>query len=185
MNLTERVKNLLINPKTEWLLIKSENASVKEMFTTYVLPLSLIPAAFALLSGIIWHSIGLGLANALAAVVGTIIGFYAGTYFTDALAPTFDSEKNLDRSAQFVGYAYTPNAIASILGIIPLLNFLAVVAGFGYMIYLMYLGVTPLKHTPDEKRVGYIIVILLIQLVLYFALSAIFTSILFRNYFVY
>jgi ABC-type multidrug transport system permease subunit len=185
MNLVDRVKNLLITPKVEWLVIKSENASVQKMLTTYVIPLSLIPAVSALLSGLIWHSIGLGLANALAAIVMAIIGFYAGTYIADALAPSFSSEKDLDRSAQLVGYSYTPNAIASILGIIPILNFLAVIAGFGYMIYLMYLGVAPLKNTPDEKRVGYVVVILLVQLILFFTLSAIFTSILFRNYFIY
>lgn len=185
MNLVDRARNLLITPKVEWLIIKTENASVQEMLTSYVLPLSVIPAVCALLSGLIWHSIALGLANALAAVAMAIIGFYAGTYIADALAPSFSSEKDLNRSAQLVGYSYTPTAVASVLGIIPLLNFLAVIAGFGYMVYLMYLGATPLKRTPDEKRVGYIVVILLVQLILFFTLSAIFTSIVFRNYFIY
>jgi len=185
MNLVDRVKNLLMNPKTEWLAIKTENAPVQEMLTSYVIPLSIVPAVFALLSGLIWHSIGLGLANALAAIAMAIIGFYAGTYIADALAPTFSSEKDLDRSAQLVGYSYTPNAVASILGIIPFLSFIVVIAGFGYMVYLMYLGITPLKKTPDEKRVAYIVVILLVQLILFFVLSAIFTSIIFRNYFIY
>lgn len=185
MNLVDRIKNLLISPKTEWLVISTENASVKEILTTYVLPLSVIPAAFALLSGIIWHSFALGLANALAAIAGAVISFYAGTYITDALAPTFSSEKDLDRSAQLVGYSYTPSALASILSIIPLLNFLAVIAGFGYMVYLMYLGVVPIKKTPDEKRVGYVVLILLAQLIIFFVLSTLFTSILFRNYYTY
>ena len=185
MNLIDRVKNLLITPKIEWLVIKTENASVREMLTTYVLPISLIPAAIALLSGLIWQSIGLGLANALAAIAMAIIGFYIGTYITDALAPTFSSEKDLDRSAQLVGYSYTPNAVASILSIFPLLYFFAVILGFGYMVYLMYLGVAPIKNTPDEKRVAYVVVILLVQLILYFTLTTIFTSIVFRNYFIY
>jgi Yip1 domain len=185
MNLVERVKNLLINPQVEWLVIKTENATVLEILTTYILPLSVIPAAFALLSGLIWHSLGLGLANALASIAMAIVGFYAGTYITDALAPYFSSEKDLDRSAQLMGYSYTPIAIASILGIIPILSFLSVLAGFGYMLYLVYVGASPLKKTPDEKRVAYSVVLLLVQLILFFTLSAIFTSIIFRNYFIY
>jgi uncharacterized membrane protein YdjX (TVP38/TMEM64 family) len=106
MNLIDRVKNILLSPKTEWQVIKSETTSVSGMLTSYVLPLSIIPGAIALLSSAFWGSINYGLIMAIIAVVGAIIGFYVGTYVADALAPSFSSEKNLNRSAQLVGYSY-------------------------------------------------------------------------------
>lgn len=185
MNLIERVKNILLTPKTEWQVIKSESTTVGGMLTSYVLPLAIIPAAIALLSGAILGNITYGLIMAIIAVVGAIIGFYVGTYVADALAPSFSSEKNLNRSAQLVGYSYTASAVASILGIIPVLGWLAAIAGFAYMIYLLYLGTSPIKNTPEDKRIGYTIVIILVQIVLYFILSAIFTSLFLRSYMVY
>ncbi len=185
MNLIDRVKNILLSPKTEWQVIKSETTSVSGMLTSYVLPLSIIPGAIALLSSAFWGSINYGLIMAIIAVVGAIIGFYVGTYVADALAPSFSSEKNLNRSAQLVGYSYTASAVASILGIIPILGWLAALAGFAYMIYLLYLGTSPIKNTPEDKRIGYTIVIILVQIVLYFILSAIFTSLFLRSYMVY
>ncbi len=185
MNLINRVKNILLTPKTEWQVIKSESTTVSGMLTSYVLPLSIIPAAIALLSAAFWGSITYGLIMAAIAVVGAIIGFYVGTYVADALAPSFASEKNLNRSAQLVGYSYTASAIASILGIIPVLGWLAAIAGFAYMIYLLYLGTAPIKNTPEDKRIGYTIVIILVQIVLYFILSAIFTALFLRSYMVY
>ena len=181
MNLIDRVKNILLTPKTEWLVIKTENATVGSLLTSYVIPLSLIPAVIAFLTGLFWTTITYGLVSAIIAVVSAIIAYYVGTYVTDALAPSFSSEKNLNRSAQLTAYSYTAVAVASILGIIPILGILVVLAGYVYSVYLMYLGTAPIKNTPEDKRVVYVIVIIVIQIVLYFILNAIFAAIVFRS----
>ena len=43
MNLVDRVKNILITPKTEWEVIKNEQTTTSDLFTKYVLILALIP----------------------------------------------------------------------------------------------------------------------------------------------
>ena len=43
MNLVERAKNIIITPKTEWDVVKSESITINEIFTKYVLLLALIP----------------------------------------------------------------------------------------------------------------------------------------------
>jgi uncharacterized membrane protein (DUF485 family) len=154
MNLIERVKNILLTPKTEWQVISTETTTVSGMLTAYVLPLSLIPGIIAFLSGLIWGTVTYGLIMAVIAIVGAIIGFYVGTYVADALAPSFSSEKSLNRSAQLVGYSYSASAVASILGIIPVLGWLAAIAGFGYMIYLLYLGTAPVKNHRKIKELA-------------------------------
>src|SRR5688500_9777692 len=183
MNLIDRAKNSFTTPKTEGLVIKTEQCSVSSLLTSYVLPLALIPAAIALLTGLLWTTVTWGLIGAVIALINTIVSFYVATYITDALAPSFSSEKNLNRSAQLVAYSYTATAVASILGIIPLLGIIALIAGFAYSIYLMYLGIGPIKNTPEEKRIGYVIVIIIVQIIVYWILSSILASILFRSFY--
>ncbi|MDR1340376.1 MAG: hypothetical protein LBK58_10045 [Prevotellaceae bacterium] len=43
----ERIKSILLSPKTEWQTVEAENAPHMKVFTTYVVPLALIPAIAA------------------------------------------------------------------------------------------------------------------------------------------
>jgi hypothetical protein len=42
----------------------------------------------------------------------------------------------------------------------------------------MYLGFSPLMQTPEEKKIGYIIVSIVVLIVVYFVIAAILTTIL-------
>jgi hypothetical protein len=163
MNLIERVKNILLSPKTEWESIKGESTTPPVLFTSYVLLLAVIPAAVALLVGLMWFDTRYGVIMLVSAFIGAVLSFFIGTYVTDALAPSFNSEKNLGKSAQLVGYSYTASAVAALLGFIPGIGVLAALAGAIYSAYLMYLGVGPLKNTPEDKKVIYVVVIILVQ----------------------
>lgn len=52
MNIIERVKNSLLNPKTEWEVINGETATPTSLLTTYVLPLAIIGSLGGLLKGL-------------------------------------------------------------------------------------------------------------------------------------
>lgn len=184
MSIIDRVRNILLVPKTEWMIIQTERTPLKSMLLNYVLPLSLIPAAVSLLSALFWTNIGYGIMSAIITVIGAILSFFVATYVTDALAPNFASTKDLDKSAQLVGYSYTASAVASILVIIPFIGVLFAFLGFIYSVYLMYLGIVPLKNTPEDKRVTYVVVVLLVQLVLYFLFTTVLTSVFLTSYFV-
>ena len=166
MNLIERAKGILLTPKTEWENIKTEAATPSGMFTGYVLPLALLPAAVAFLSGVLWIGTRHGIIMLFTALISATIGYFIGIYVTDALAPSFNSTKSLAKSSQLVGYSYTASAAASLLGFIPGIGFVAALAGFAYSAYLMYLGVGPLKDTPEDKKVIYVVVIILVQFVI-------------------
>ena len=186
MNIIDRVKNILITPKTEWDVIAAEQQSLSSVLTTYVLPLSLIGAAASFIGwGFIGKSYGfftvkgvdIGVKYAIISLVSVIIGFFITTFVVDALAPSFGSEKNINRSAQFVGYSYTPALIGAIFNILPSLALLGALCGL-YSIYLMYLGLGPVKKTPEDKKVVYLIISIVVLIVVYFVLSLILVSIL-------
>ena len=189
MNIITRVKNILVTPKTEWDVIAAEEGSLTSVLTTYVLPLSLIGAAATLVGwGLIGKSYGafgfsvtikgwdIGIKYALIALVSSVAGFIITSFVVDALAPSFGSQKNLGKSSQFVGYSFTPSLIGGIAAILPSIAWLGALLGL-YGLYLMYLGLGPVKKTPDDKRVVYLIVSIVVLIGVYFVLGLVLASV--------
>ncbi len=55
--IVDRVKNILLSPKTEWPVIDGESGDTKEVFT-YVAILAAIPAIFGIIGGLIMFAGG-------------------------------------------------------------------------------------------------------------------------------
>jgi hypothetical protein len=109
----------------------------------------------------------------------SVIAYVITTYVVDILAGNFRSERNINRSAQLVAYASTGYWVASILSVIPFLGWLAVIAGASYSVFLMYLGVGPLKKTPEDQRIVYVVISIVIMLVVMYIIEAIFNVMFF------
>ncbi|HNS17944.1 MAG TPA: Yip1 family protein [Bacteroidales bacterium] len=182
MNLIQRAKNILFNPKDEWKVIAEETPNAQSVVFSYVLPLALIPAIarfiglgvfgfhmgrFAGMSGIGW-----GLASGIISLITTILAVYVAALIIDLLAPSFKSEKNFGRSMQLVGYSMTPMWVAGILYLIPVLGIVASLLGL-YGIYLMYLGLGDIKKTPEDNKVGYLVVSAIVAIVVMWIISAV------------
>jgi hypothetical protein len=182
MNLIERVKNILITPKTEWEVVNGETASPQSLLMSYVLPLSVVAAVGSLLKGLLFGGIvGMKffIITAVIAFIASVLSYYLSAIIIDMLAPSFASEKNMGKSAQLVAYSGTPSYVGALLSFIPVIGWLVSLAAWAYGIYLMYLGIGPLKKTPEDKKVVYMVVAFLIMIVLYFILVAILGAILF------
>jgi hypothetical protein len=188
MNIIERVKNIIITPKTEWLKIDTEEATIASLLTGYVLPLTIIGAVASFVGyGIIGIDTGVfgikmkgmdwGLYYALSRLITGILSFVVAAYVVDMLAPSFASEKNLNKSAQLVAYGTTPAMVGAFLSILPMLSIIGGLFGL-YGIYLWYLGLNPLKKTPEDKKVVYIVVTILVYIVAFFIIGAIVNMIL-------
>ena len=186
MNLIERVKNIILTPKTEWAKIAIEEQTLTTVITSYVVPLVLIGAAatfigygliginygFFRMSGIEW-----GIKMAVIQVLSALIGVIVTAFIVDALAPSFGSEKNMNKSAQLVAYGYTPALIGAIFNIFPAIALIGSLFSL-YGIYLMYLGLEPIKKTPEDKKVIYLVVTIVALIVVYVVIGIILGSIL-------
>jgi hypothetical protein len=173
MNIIQRVKGMLLNPKAEWEVIKEEKLSMMDVFLKYVLILALIPAAAAFVG---WTLIGynvlfisvkgvdMGIKQAIIAYVTSCLAFFISTLVINAIAPGFKSDKNIDRSAQLIAYTFTPFLVAGIFNIIPNLSILAGLLGL-YGLYMLYLGIPKLKSTPEDQVLPYFLVACLVILV--------------------
>ncbi|MBS1565277.1 MAG: hypothetical protein JST39_12865, partial [Bacteroidetes bacterium] len=134
MNLVERVRNILFSPKTEWNVIAGETATVGSLLTSYVIPLSLIPVLATVIFDLTWersspffmpHII----IQAIAVFIRSIIAFVVTAYVVDLLSVNFKSERNINRSSQLVAYASTGYWVSTIVGIVPYLGWLGIIAG--------------------------------------------------------
>lgn len=192
MNLIDRVKNILITPKTEWEVIKNENLSVAEMFTGYAMILAAIPA----IAGFIGRSligitvpfvgttikipIGTGLVWSILYYILTLAGVYVIALIMDALAPSFGASKNLIASLKVAVFSSTAAWLAGIFTIFSLLSILSIVGL--YSLYLLYLGMKTIKEPPQDKLVGYFVVLLILTIVVYIVVGAIVGAIALSGY---
>jgi hypothetical protein len=110
------------------------------------------------------------------AVLGYILGLailYLMSIIANALAPSFDGQKDAIQALKLMVYSATPIWVAGLLSFIPIIGFLLSLAGFGYGCYLIYLGAQTLMKVPEQKSIGYSIVTVLIWIVLTFVVTGI------------
>ncbi len=183
MRLVERARNIIVSPRTEWDAIASDPAPIGQVVTGYVLPL----AAAAALAGFIGMSfigqslpfmgtfrmgIGWGLALAIYNIIMAVVFVYVVGFIIDALAPTFNGQKNLAQAVKLAAYSYTPAWLLGILAIIPALGMLAILGAL-YGLYLLYLGLPRLMKNPPDKSAGYTALVVVCAIVIGFVISMI------------
>ncbi len=167
MNLVERVKNILLEPKNEWAAIEREQTDPKTLYTTYVAILALIPAAASLVSLALFMPIGLGivLAAAVTQYVLSLVMVFVVAFIADALVSGFGGRKDLSQALKLTAYAMTAAWVAGVFVIVPFLGWLLSLLGSLYSLYLFFLGVPVLMKVPEEKAVGYTVLVVVAAVV--------------------
>ncbi len=177
--LLSRVKNIIFSPKSEWQTIKAEQATVKDIIFKYVAILSVIPP----IASIIGMSI-VGFSFIHTTMLGPLVAsFLWGLFFyisgiaavivsaaiINALTPIFNSMKDYPNALKVVAYSYTPMWIVGVLNVFPAPYWLMLILSL-YSIYLLYLGLSRLMGTSQNKALGYavasIIVIIAVEIVI-------------------
>ncbi len=192
MNIVERAKKIILQPKNEWIVIQEENSDVSQIVISYLLPLALIPAVASFIGygfigidlPLVGHvqSVSWGIKQAAVSLITTVGGALLTAFIIDALAPNFGAVKNFNKAVQLVVYAYTPAMVAGILLILPSLSIIAALAGI-YGLYLLYLGIVPLMKAPQDKATGYFIVSLIVTILVFAILSSVLGTIIIGNIF--
>jgi hypothetical protein len=177
----KRTSNIIIKPDEEWQVILQENANKNKTIFGFAIPY-IVVIAIATAIGNYFFSLGffsisyISISIAVALVVPFSV-IYISAYIINALAPSFKSTPNIDRAFNLVIYSYTASFLAAIItGIFPMLTFIGI-AGL-YSFYIFWTGFTPMMDTPSEKRVGYVIISILIILGVYIVLTFLFALIL-------
>jgi hypothetical protein len=174
MNLVDRAKNILLQPKQEWQVIAAEPATVQGLYTQYVMILAAIPAVASFIGmslvgftgfGVSYRvPIGAGIAHMVVSYLLSLGMVYVLALIIDALAPSFGGEKNFIQSLKIAAFAPTASWLAGIFNILPALAILNLLGL--YSLYLLYTGIPLLKKTPEDKAVPYTVVVIIAAIVL-------------------
>ena len=178
MNLVERVKGILLTPRSEWDVIASETTTPSALFTGYVLPLAAIgPVAQVIgfsvlgvrmpLGGAVYRTpIGAALTSAVVAYVLSLLGVWVMALIIDALAPTFGGTRSQIQALKTAAYSSTAIWVAGIFTLVPGLRVLYILGL--YSVYLLYIGLPATMKAPADRAGPYTGVVIVAQIVLFF-----------------
>lgn len=167
--LIERVRLILTEPQKAWDVIDGEAATTQGLYTGYACILAAIgPVAGLLRTGLFHFGVfGLtgGIVGAVLQYVLTLVSVFIMALIADALAPSFDGQKNQIQALKAVVYASTAVWVARIGNLVPWLGGFVVLAGALYTLYLFYLGLPKLMKIPEQKALGFTVVVILAAIV--------------------
>lgn len=180
-NLFERIKDILLTPRSEWPVIEREFTEPAFLFVRYVALLALIPA----LAGFIGQSlVGVevsvgtfreplltGLTNAAISYLLSFLIVYVVAIAIDLLAQSFGGERNFMHALKLSVYAHTPVWLAGIFLLMPGLRFLTVLGL--YSGYLLATGSQQLMDVPRNRAPLFALTIIILAFVLIVVLALI------------
>lgn len=185
MEIVDRVKNVLLQPKTEWAAIEPEQTDPRTLYTRYIAIVAIIPAAVSLIAmalfvGPFGVRVGLGaaLASAVVQYVLSLVMVFVLAFIADILAPSFDGHRNLNQALKLTAYAMTPVWVAGVFIIVPRVGWLLSFLGIVYSLYLFFLGTPLLMKVPGQKAIGYTVVVVMAAIIVSIAIGMIGASIL-------
>lgn len=182
-SLVDRAKNIVLQPKSEWVKIEAEPATVGGIYTSYVMILAAIPAVATLIGLLLFmprtpdvavaigQALGVPMISTTSIIVGAVVQYalslasvYVMALVIDGLAPSFGGTKDSLKAFKVAAYFPTASWIAGILMLFPALAPIALLAGL-YSLYLLYLGLPILMKAPEDKLIVYFIVVLVLAIV--------------------
>lgn len=184
MNLVERARRIVLQPKQEWQAIAAEAHTVQGLFTEYVMILAAIPAVAAFVgfslvgvSGFGFGAtyrvpLGAGVANLVLGYLLSLASVYVIALIIDAIAPHFGAHKNFPESLKVAAFAPTAAWLAGVFYLLPALGILAIVGAL-YSLYLLHLGIEAVKQPSSDKAATYTVVVVVASIVVWVIAGAI------------
>ncbi|MFN3345552.1 MAG: YIP1 family protein [Chloroherpetonaceae bacterium] len=157
-----RIKNLLLRPKSEWLVIEEEPVyESQEIIRDYALPL--------IFATVFWELVvvGIRLKMVYFAIVNftlLMLALFLTISFVYDLSPRFHSYADRNAAAKLVAYCSTPLWLAQLVQADVEWLFFMKPIGFGLAAYLYHTGVPILMKPSESRRAAYTTTILLIVL---------------------
>lgn len=169
MNLFERVKNLLLQPKEEWPKIATEAETPHSLYLRYIMILAAIGPILMLL-GLAGLGAGFGIRVAILGYINSLIAVAVLALIVDFLATNFGGTKDFISALKLTAYSFTAYWVAQIALLIPFFGRVVVLVAAIYGFYLFFLGAPVLKKCSADKAVTFTIVVLLCAVVLMYLL---------------
>jgi hypothetical protein len=164
--LIERIKNIMLTPGTEWIVIAGESTSSTRLYCGYVAPMAGFAAAMSFMrmsvagvslpfgGGTIRLPIASGVMSALVTFLLGLLGLFLVGIVINVLAPVFSGVRDLRQALKVAAYALTPAWLGTALSFLPLGALLQFLAGI-YGVYVLHLGLPVLMRTGQGSAARY------------------------------
>ncbi|HEY3876506.1 MAG TPA: Yip1 family protein [Candidatus Kapabacteria bacterium] len=169
------------NQNAEWDRMKAEESQRQNLLRYGIMMLIVAYALLFVLTAVFSTVASLFVPfSAVHAVTSVVVQFalaIASLYFVPqilaAIAPSFGGQNDALNALKLYVFAMTPAWIGQTVGVIPLLGWLAALAGGIYAIYLFWQHISDALSVPADKKIGYVIVSVLVLVVVFFVIGAI------------
>jgi len=181
MNLVDRVKKIIVQPKQEWRVIDGESYTVQDLYLHYVMILAAIPAVASFIG---WSLVGIGAFGSTfrvpigAGVAHMVLGFllslgavYVLALIIDAFAPKFEGQKNFMQALKVAAFSSTASWLAGVFYVVPALSILGLLGL--YSLYILFVGLPILMKTPEDKSLPYTVVVMVAVIVIVVVIRAV------------
>ena len=170
MGIIDRIKGILLASKAEWPKIAQEPATVQSLYLGWIMLLAAIGPIVLLIS---FGNVGLGLRFAVGMYVSALIGASVLAVIADLLSPSFGGTRDFVAALKLIAYSHTAIWIAEIALFVPLFNWLIVLVGWIYSVYLFFVGAPLLKRCASDRAGAYTFVVVLCAIVLFYLMQRI------------
>lgn len=179
-SITTRAKAMILHPRSEWDVIAGEPATVRQLFTSYVMYLAAIPPVCAFIGNLVFtaslwgqtHRSPIGLLiQAVLSYALSLASVYVMGLIIDALAPTFGGTRDRIQAMKLSAYFPTASWLAGVFGLIPALSPLEILGL--YSLFVLWLGLPRLMKVAEDKALIYTLCIIACALVLWMIVAVI------------
>ena len=165
MQLVARAKNMLLSPKTEWLVVAGESTDAKSLYTGYVLLLAALPPVCSFLSYALFFrrfnaNVGVGVELAVVRYLLALAVVYILAIVASKIAPSFGGRDDMSQALKLIAYSATAAWVGGIFLLLPVLGILSLLMSL-YSLYLLYVGVSPLMGVPAARVVPFTMAMIL------------------------
>lgn len=174
----KHVLGMMLSPAQTWEQIRSEDWSIKQILTHYLLPMAAIaPIAAYVGSVVIGWRIGdgdvirmnpsSGVLLAVAYYIAIIVATFSIAKLIHWMSETYDASQSLARCLALAAYTIAPLFLAGVIQIIPVvwINYLVSLPLLAYTVYLFNLGLPIMMEISGEKSLLFAGAVLLVGLI--------------------
>ena len=164
----ERLKRILLTPRSEWPVIATEPASVRSIYSDYVVYLAAVPVICAAIGSLVfgYSAAGFTVRPSVFGAIETAVvqyalqlgGVYVFALIIDMLTPQFGGSSDRVRAFKLAAYSATASWAAGVFALVPALAFLSILGL--YSLYLLYTGAPVLMHVRDDNAVPFTLAVI-------------------------
>jgi hypothetical protein len=187
MQLIDRVKSILLQPRSTWREIDTEFTKPGEIWGKYVMPLAAIGPIFGTIGMLIFGQriaftsltnpvpMSTAITRGVAAYVLALLSTFVVTQIINLLSPTFGGQKNDVQALKAAAYSGTAAWLGGVFAIMPALGLVGLIFSL-YSLYLLYVGLPIVMKVPQDRAMGYTAVVIIVTIVVFLIVSALITA---------